>query len=236
MLPNIRKVFIPDEGYTFFDIDLDSADLRIVTYEADCKGMKEMFAAGLKPYVEIAKEYYKDPTITKHHPKYKAFKSFAHGTNYLGLAKNLAGRTGLLVHEAEQTQSWYFQKFPEIKKWQEHLIDQINRIRRVSNAFGYHITFTGKVTSNTYNEAVAWIPQSSVAILINHAYVNIYNQLPEVQVLLQVHDSLAGQYPTDKPHLVQEIVKCSEIIIPYADPLVIPVGVKVSAESWGACG
>ena len=28
-LPNIRKLFIPDEGYEFFDIDLDSADLVV---------------------------------------------------------------------------------------------------------------------------------------------------------------------------------------------------------------
>ena len=27
-LPNVRKLFTPDPGYTFFDIDLDSAHLR----------------------------------------------------------------------------------------------------------------------------------------------------------------------------------------------------------------
>ena len=96
-LPNIRKLFVPDPGYTFFDIDLDSADLRIVVWESDCKEMKQMFAEGLKPYVEVAKEYYRDPTITKSHPAYALFKALCHGTNYLGTAAGLAGRIGLLL-------------------------------------------------------------------------------------------------------------------------------------------
>ena len=31
------------------------------------------------------------------------------------------------------------------------------------------------------------------------------------------------------------IVSAAEIELPYADPLVIPVGVKTSERSWGAC-
>ena len=31
-LPNVRKLFVTDEGMEFFDIDLDSADLRIVVW------------------------------------------------------------------------------------------------------------------------------------------------------------------------------------------------------------
>lgn len=64
--------------------DLDSADLRIVVFESDCREMNAMFAEKKKPYVEIAKEYCRDPTISKNHPKYGAFKSLCHGTNYLG--------------------------------------------------------------------------------------------------------------------------------------------------------
>jgi len=34
-LPNIRKIFTPDQDYTFFDMDLDRADLQVVVWEAD---------------------------------------------------------------------------------------------------------------------------------------------------------------------------------------------------------
>lgn len=235
-LPNVRSLFIPDPGYTFFDIDLSSADLRIVVWEADEPEMKAMLREGLDPYTEIAKEFYRDPTITKKDPRRQTFKSFAHGTNYLGTAKGLAERLGLPIKQAEQTQRWYFERFPRIKRWQDDLKDQVVKRRMVQNVFGHRCYFFDRIEGTIFNQAAAWIPQSTVACLINHAYVAIDRDLPEVDILLQVHDSLAGQFPS---HLgdraINQIVAAAEISLPYSDPLVIPVGVKTSPESWGAC-
>jgi hypothetical protein len=64
-LPNIRKLFITDEEpepMEFFDIDLDlltSASL----FGKQLSRNEAMLAEGLKPYVEVAKEYYHDPSI-----------------------------------------------------------------------------------------------------------------------------------------------------------------------------
>lgn len=235
-LPNVRKLFIPDPGYTFFDIDLSSADLRIVTWEADEPEMKAMLKAGLDPYTEIAKEFYHDQSITKKDPRRQTFKSFAHGTNYLGTAKGLAERLGLGVHEAEKTQRWYFSRFPRIKAWQDDLKDQVTKRRMVQNAFGYRQYFFDRIEGTIFNQAAAWIPQSTVACLINRGYVAVDGSLPEVDVLLQVHDSLAGQFPTNRPDLAGRIRELCEIEIPYpGDPLVIPVGLVTSDVSWGDC-
>jgi len=236
-LPNVRELFIPDPGMTFFDIDLASADLRIVVWEADEPELKAMLLAGLDPYTEIAKEFYNDPKINKKDPRRQTFKSFAHGTNYLGTAKGLAERLGLSVKDAERTQKWYFGRFPKIKRWQEDLKDQVVKRRMVQNVFGYRCYFFDRIEGTIFNQAAAWIPQSTVACIINRAYVNLHRTMPEVQVLLQVHDSLAGQYPTaGGEETLKQLLKQSEIVLPYADPVVIPVGVKTSTESWGACG
>lgn len=236
-LPNVRALFVPDPGYTFFDIDLASADLRIVVWESDEPELKAMLREGLDPYTEIAKEFYGDPSISKKDPRRQTFKGFAHGTNYLGTAKGLAERFGLSVHDAERTQKWYFGRFPRIKKWQENLKEQVTRRRMVQNVFGYRMHFLERVEGTIFNRAAAWIPQSTVGCLINRAYVNIHRDLPEVQVLLQVHDSLAGQFPTDREaELLPKILAAAHIELPYADPLVIPVGVKTSPLSWGHCG
>ena len=235
-LPNVRKLFIPDEGEEFFDIDLDSADLRIVVWESDCKEMKAMFAEGAKPYVEVAKEYYRDPTITKHHPSYKLMKAMCHGTNYLGTPSGLAGRIGLLAAETERLQKWYYEKFPEIKVWQDDLCAQLRANHFVQNAFGYRGWFFDRIEGTIFNQAVAWIPQSTVACLINRGYKNLHNNCPEIKVLLQVHDSLAGTYPEEKRDWArQQIVANCNVAIPYADPLHIPVGIVTSPTSWGDC-
>lgn len=236
-LPNVRKLFIPDEGMTFFDIDLDSADLRIVVWESDCKEMKQMFAEGLKPYVEVAKEYYRDPTIDKHHPSYKLFKALCHGTNYLGTASGLSGRIGLLAAEVERIQNWYYGHFPEIKLWQDDLCARLRSDRYVQNVFGYRGWFFDRMEGTIFNQAVAWVPQSTVACLINRGYRNIHANEEQIQVLLQVHDSLAGQFPTHlRDQSVRKVLDHCSVPLPYEEPLVIPVGLVTSDTSWGDCG
>jgi hypothetical protein len=109
--------------------------------------------------------------------------------------------------------------------------------RYVQNVFGYRNYFFSKIEGTIFNQAVAWIPQSTVACLINRAYVNIDQNLPEVEVLLQVHDSLAGQF--DSLHgdwALRRIVEESQVPLPYAEPLIIPVGIVKSSKSWGDCG
>lgn len=237
-LPNIRKLFIPDQGMTMFDIDLDSADLRIVTWESDCQWMKENFRNGRKPYVEVMREYYHDSSMSKNsHPReYAMFKSLCHGTNYLGTADGIAPRIGLLVHETERIQKWYFGLCPEIAKWQEEIKKQVAGRRYVQNAFGYRNYFFDRIEGTIFNQAVAWIPQSTVACLINRAWGAIEDNMPEAEILIQVHDSLVGQVPTArKNELLPKIAEYATVPIPYADPLYIPVGFVSSEKSWGDC-
>ena len=238
-LPNIRTLYIPDPGHTFFDIDLDSADLRIVTGESNCKWMQEQFANKRKPYIEIMKEYYHDQSMSKDsHPReYGLFKSLCHGTNYLGTAAGIAPRIGLNVHETERIQKWYFGLCPEIRKWQDRIKEQVTKRRWIENVFGYRIHFFDRIEGTIFNQAVAWIPQSTVGCLINRAYANIDDNLPEVEILLQVHDSLAGQFETvHGDWALRRIVEESQIVLPYAVPMVIPVGIVSSQKSWGDCG
>lgn len=238
-MPNVRKVFLPDEGKEMFDIDLSSADLRIVTWESNCLFMKQLFAEGKDPYTYIAREYYHEPNMGKDDPRRQRFKSLCHATNYLGVAKNIASNAniGLDVVEVDRIQRWYFQLCPEIKEWQKNLKEQIKKTMTVSNAFGNRYKELGRLTENTYNEMVAWIPQSTTGLIINHAWERIDNELPDVEILLQVHDSLVGQYPIELASVLRpKILECSRIPVPYKpDPLIIPVGIKTSTVSWGDC-
>lgn len=236
-LPNIRELFLPDPGYTFFDIDLSSADLRIVVWESGADEMKAMLREGKDPYTEVAKEYYRDPGMKKSDPRRQQFKALCHGTHYLGTPQGLSDRIGLSVADVERVQKWYFGKFPQIKIWQEDFKNQLSSRRYVENIFGHRAYCFDRIQGTVYNQFIAWIPQSTVAVLINKAYQAIDRDLKQVEILLQVHDSLAGQFPSHlKDWAVSQIVQRAEIPLPYADPCVIPVGVKTSDKSWGECG
>lgn len=241
-LPNVRKLFLPDPGFEMFDIDLSKADLRVVAWESDESEMKAMLAEGRDPYIEAAREYFKDPTIKKSlpngnpDPRYKQFKAFAHGTHYLQTPNGLAARQGMTVYAAAKLQAWYFGKYPKIKTWQEDFKKKVASRRYVENRFGYRRYYFERITEDTYREAIAWVPQSTVGIYINKVWMAFHEHCPEVQVLLQVHDSLVGQFPAHKREKnLADMDRVSQIVVPYSDPLIIPVGVKTSTVSWGDC-
>jgi DNA polymerase I-like protein with 3'-5' exonuclease and polymerase domains len=184
------------------------------------------------------REYYQNAEMSKStHPReYAMFKALCHGTNYLGTPQGISPRIGLETGKVAEIQQWYFQLCPEIRQWQEDVKQQVAGRRWIQNIFGYRFHFFDRIAGNIFNEAVAWIPQSSVGCLINRIYVNIHQRLPDVDVLLQVHDSLAGQFPLQGQEAhIAAILQCAQVTLPYADPLIIPVGIKTSSKSWGGC-
>lgn len=226
-LPNIRKIFIPDPGYTFFDMDLDRADLQVVVWEADDLELKQ----ALKEGVDIHALNAKTLGITR-----QLAKSWVHGTNYGGGPRTMAQACGITVRTAEAMQRRWMEAHPGIKRWHERVHAQLISTRTVTNKFGYRRFYFDRV-EGLLPEALAWIPQSTVACVINRAWVNIHRNLPDVHVLLQVHDSLAGQFRTGcgRDNCKSNLLEQARVTIPYDDPLVIPVNIKTSEVSWGDC-
>lgn len=250
-LPNMRSMYIPDPGYEFFDMDLDRADLQVVVWEAN----DEMLRAALRMGVDIhllnvyAIDGQEPPPLeelVETHPKYddhrgprkykrEFAKVFCHATNYGGGARTVAANTGRTVHEIDRAQRIWFGAHPGIKAWHDRTLEQITRYHYVSNRFGYRWHIFDRI-EGALPEALAWVPQSTVGCYINRIWNNIYKNIPEVQVLIQVHDSLAGQFLIAKrDYCLQRIVEEAHILIPYEIPLHIPVGIKTSTTSWGDC-
>lgn len=250
-LPNIRSMYGPDPGYTFFDMDLDRADLQVVVWESGEEDWKAAMRLGVDMHLLNAcildkREPPPLEELVETHPNYKAHRTplkharefakvFCHATNYGGGAKTVAGHTGKLVHEIEKAQAYWFGAHPGIKQWHERTEAQIRKFRFVENKWGYRWYIFDRL-DQLLPEALAWLPQSTIGILINRIWLSFYQNLPEVDVLLQVHDSLAGQFPTHRADtLLPLMLQHSRIPIPYDDPLIIPTGVKTSTVSWGDC-
>ena len=236
-LPNCKTLFIPDENYIFFDIDYSGADARVVAYDSNCKFLIDIFSDdSLDLYATIATEYYKR-TITKKDKERQLFKAICHGTNYLGKAPTLAGKAGLLVAEVEKVQKFYFTACPEVRAWQNRHKNNVDKYGFVENVFGARGYFLDRSDANLYNKAIAWIPQSTIGILVNNGLVNIdTKENPKnVQVLMQTHDSLSGQYLKSDLTAPDRITKHMEIPLKYQKELIIPAGIAISEKSYGEC-
>jgi len=239
-LPNVRKFFKPDPGYLLFDVDLAGADAQIVAWEADDEPLKQAFrdyAAGKGPKVHCVNAMAIFGELAgpkgKIDPYYSRAKAGVHLTNYGGKARTAGMALGVSTYAAQQFQDTWFRLHPKIKDWHDRTLYNLQTTRSVRNAFGFTRTYFERI-HNLLPAALAWIPQSTVALVINEAWNRIEESIPEAEILLQVHDSLVGQvrfrdWETVKPRLQAAL----SVVIPYADPLIIPTGLKTSPISWG---
>ena len=251
-MPPVRELFIPDPGYLIADVDLDRADLQIVVWEADDADLKRQLRLGVDIHIINgaglgAQRIPPEDELIESHPEYPEHKkrlaywrqfakNFCHGTNYGGSGRTMGRVCGITTAHADALQRKWFGMHPGIKEWHSDVEDQLLIDKTVRNAFGFHRIYFDR-PEGLLPEALAWIPQSSVAIIINKGWDNLCTHLStKVEVLMQVHDSLVMQWPKRlDPGIRQEVQRQMLIPVPYDDPLTIPVGLKVGDKSWGDC-
>lgn len=239
-LPNIRKLFLPDPGKTIFEIDLQSADFYTVVWEADDDEFRAALAAGVDMHCLNAKNLFNlscplGDIKRLHYGKRQLAKVWCHATNYGAGPANMSRACGITVREAENLRSRWFQAHPGIKVWHERAEAELVTHRRASNKFGYRMIFFDRIEGKL-PEALAWTPQSTTGCVINRAWERIDKLLPEVEILIQVHDSLVGQFDSSLEGKIEKrILEVARVVVPYDKPLIIPAGIKTSRVSWGAC-
>lgn len=230
-LPNVRKLFLPDPGYIIADCDLAQADAQVVAWEADDDDLKAIF---------------RDPTADLHIENAKAIfgngagrnrqlaKAGVHAVNYGAKPRTLAAALGITVHEAEHFANRWFAAHPGIREWHRRVDYNLATTRQVKNRFN-NVRYYFDRIEHLLPQALAWIPQSTVALVINRALVEVDARLRgSVEPLMQVHDSLVMQIRKEHfPSVLPDLKRCMEVVVPYEDPLIIPVGIAISEVSWG---
>ena len=237
-LPNVKRIFLPDPGFFLCDSDLAQADAQVVAWDANDKPLMQFFKDTQdNPELDLhgsnAADIFGGPP-TKANPHRKKAKAGVHAVNYYVKAWTLAKTLGCTVKEAEAFIDTWFTAHPDIYEWQKRIRVALETERGITNRFGNRKVFFGRV-DRALPEACAWIPQSTVALVINKAWRRIEDLGdPDIQVLLQVHDSLVYQVAKrtfrQKLPLLEEAFK---VVVPYNDPLIIPAGLDYCDTSWG---
>lgn len=267
--PAIRSLIVPDPGFTICDADLGGADAQVVAAEAHDDLLLDAFASGLDVHSMNAEMVWGSRFTTapgdkknKTTPRGKMrddCKRATHGTNYGASFRTIASTLGWTQHEAQLFQRRWFEIHPGIKDWHERVASALRATRSVSNRFGYRIIYYDRVDA-LLPEALAWIPQSTVALTTfkgaeavdaalnatangsmfgggwGRKVLGNANDSERVQWLLQVHDSLVFQIRTEELSFTLPLVaKLLRVPIPYDRPLVIPWKIAISTRSWHHC-
>jgi DNA polymerase-1 len=230
--PNIRSMFVPDPGYVICEVDLKQADAQVVAWESDDELLMDLFSRNdVDVHTENAKVAFATDHISKH--MRQTSKSLVHGTNYGGSARGIAKRIGLKTQQAEVFQRRWFAAHPKIKAWHERVLHNLMTKRETRNVLGFRKIWFGRI-EGILPEALAWIPQSTVALVINRGMQNCVQRIPSVVPLLQVHDSFLFQVRKEELRdTMPKVRRAMEVALPYNRPLVIPTTLKISERSWG---
>lgn len=249
-LPNLRATIVPPPGHGYFNVDLERADLQVVAWEANDDVLKRALRDHLDIHLmnardlfglPISDDEFLDPERVKYlaDDKYEQqrhfAKSFVHGTNYGGKHRTMAVQCKCSVREAEDGQKRWFRAHPGILDWHNRTNAHLRASRTVTNRFGYRRVFFDRI-DGVLPEALAWIPQSTVAIVIGRMHRAIENATEwGMKITMQGHDSLAGIYRLEhEEELFKRAYEASKtVVIPYSDPLHIPLELSTSLSSWG---
>lgn len=240
VLPNVRKLFIPDPGFVMFDCDLAGADAQVVAWRAEDEDLKAAFRAGLDVHSKNAEDMWGSAfTQLQGMARYKKrqeLKKGVHATNYGTTARTIATTLGWTIYEAEKFMARWFSLHPKIKEWHRRVQKQLDINKTITNGFGFRRVYFDR-PDECFTEALAWDPQSTVALVSFHGAIQLEQRQPDIQMLLQNHDSVVFQLEKWKvsPKRIEQIKSDLSYPVPYEDPLTIPVGLKMSEKSWGDC-
>lgn len=253
-IPNVRKLFLTDPDSTQFEADLKGADAWVVIYEAEDDELKRVMKSGIDLHAHNAEAMW-GTEFTRlasgsHARDFKRqeCKHTVHGVHYGCTPRTTAIQRGWTVHEAERFHNRWFSLHPGVKHFHDRVRRSLAETRTIYNKFGFRRVFYDRI-DNCFTEALAWIPQSTVALCTYRGALQLERRYwPHQQglgwqprrekdfregILLQTHDSLNFEFDDLEVPMYSEIRKTLETTVPYDDPLVIPWDLKMSKKSWG---
>jgi DNA polymerase I-like protein with 3'-5' exonuclease and polymerase domains len=246
-------MFKADPGHFLIDVDLSGADAQVVAWDAGDERLKTAFKKGLKVHIQNAIDIWGDefleikekkdveetnkvengPWTKKYATKYYEIKRAVHGTNYGGSARALSAILGWSLYTATEFQRKWFRTHPEIEQWHRRTEAQLQTQRQVVNAFGFRRPYFDRI-DGLLPQALAWVPQSTIAINCALGCIQVRRALPWVRPRLQVHDSGIFSIPNHKRSELWKVHEYLKVTIPYPDPLTIQWELKTSSTTWGA--
>jgi DNA polymerase I-like protein with 3'-5' exonuclease and polymerase domains len=130
----------------------------------------------------------------------QAGKKSNHGLNYDMRYKRFALENEIKERDAEELVDRYHRAYPGIRHtFHEGVRNKLSDSRTLVNCFGRKRRFLDAWGSELFDAAYAFIPQSTTYDIIRQGILRTYNDRTEdfqaLQLLTEVHDSFAFQYP-----------------------------------------
>jgi DNA polymerase I len=239
----IRKGFIPADGYVFLTADYSQIELRILAHMSEDPLFMEPFMKGVDVHRQTAALVF-NVDLDKVTPQQRgAAKTINFATVYGIGPFALSQKLGTSVAEARTFIDQYFKRFPGVRGYLDQQIEHARKHGFVETLSGRR-RYIPEIHSTNFSirefgaRAATNAPvQGSAADIIKIAMINIQQAIESRQLglrmLLQVHDELVFETPEGEVESSRDLVK---ELMESAFPLHVPLEVATGAgQNWFEC-
>ncbi|WP_010161593.1 DNA polymerase I [Sphingomonas sp. PAMC 26617] len=239
----IRDAFVAEPGNVLLAADYSQIELRLAAHMADVPQLREAFASGADIHSLTAQELFGEVNRdTRGRAKTINF-AILYGISRWGLA----GRLDVTADEAQAMIDRYFDRFPGIRNYIAQTTETVRANGYTTTLFGRKTHFP-RISSKIQHErqgaeraAINAPIQGTSADIIKRAMVRmgpalLEAGLPNVRMLLQVHDELVFELPEGDVAAAKPVIE--RVMATAAEPAVqlsVPLGIEIGTGlSWGA--
>jgi DNA polymerase-1 len=241
----VRQAFVAARGRRLISADYSQIELRVVAHMARDEALLSAFRRGEDIHTVTASAVLNIPPAKLTKEQRRIAKTVNFGVLYGQGAFGLTRTTGMTLAEAEDFIRNYFERFPGVKRY-------LDETKRLAAERGYVETLLGRrryfpilqrpgstredaiARSRAEREAINAPVQGTAADIIRRAMLRLPEALAKktltARMLLQVHDELVFECPTDEVAATARVVR---EVMEAAFKLDIPLGVEVrSGKNW----
>lgn len=213
----IRKVFVPKEGFVFVDADYSQIELRVLAHMANDKNLLEAYKLDQDIHRITASKVFGVPfeevtDLQRRNAKAVNF-GIVYGISSFGLSQDLS----ISTKEAKAYIDQYFATYPGIKEFLDKSVNDAKKQGFVTTLFGRRRPVPELSSSNfmqrAFGERVAMNSpiQGTAADIIKIAMLKVWKRLADEKLksrlILQIHDELLIEAAEDEVEIVKEILK-----------------------------
>ena len=236
----IRKAFFYKEpNLSILSLDYSQIELRILAHLSDAKSMIEFFNNDEDVHASTAKKIFnldREPTSDERRQAKTVNFGIVYGISDFGLSEQL----GCSIYEAKEIIKNFYQAFPEIKTFLNHLIDEATEKGYAETMF-HRRRYLPELQSSQYQirefakRAAMNAPiQGSAADLMKTAMIKVYDAIKKhnfkSRIVSQIHDELIFKvYDDEKDEFLKVIKKEMENCVKLKVKLIVDGGY---ARDW----
>ena len=225
----IRKMFVPADGYVLVDADYSQIELRLLAHIAGDETMRGAFREGRDIHTATAAQVFRTAPEDVTAEMRRSAKAVNFGIVYGISPFSLSQDIGVSVAEAKAYMEAYFATFPGVRKYMDDVVEQARADEFVETVFHRRRALPELSSSNfnlrAFGERVALnMPiQGAAADIMKLAMIAVWKrlraELPQARLVLQVHDELIVECPeaqaeTAAALLEEEMARVVSLTVP----------------------